>query len=516
MSKARKNIYYVLALVIPIALAVYLLYKMNAIAAIDPVLRYAGSQTRSVINQALFIFSLQAFGLVLMYCFNKHFSKMKVIMLSFIVGVLTWCLSSVIIVCVGVPFKWYYVALLCIAVLAAAYFTQKPEKPAKNDIAFYAKTLGLYASLALFFAALCVFRFSYDSYMYINTGQKIAKLGYLPKELIKIVSGFPLFTPMLFAPSVFFGYDFSQGVYLLINVQFTVFVGYAAYEHLKDKVSQRKALAAGALTFLAIGSANIYFELTYWPMSNLLTTMTMFGMLYFARQAQEEKQGANMLFSAFFGICFVLTRSENMLLYICFMFIISLGEIEKKHLALHLASVAAALALWYFRFFSVAGFDFTEGAFLTVERAAGVLGVLVLFIIYILFISKSAFVTKRKKLIERMFFLAMVLAIAVIAILNPVNFMENMKATLYNVFYDGGWAGALMLFSAMYFIKLLSQKGFDWFDKQILVFILFFVIIFLLRSMPLRVGFGDSGNRYFAHVLPVLAYSISTALTKKI
>lgn len=516
MSRMKKNVYYALAFIVPIALSVLLIYWMNEKAVSDVVLRNAGKVTSSVINQALFIFALEAYGLLVMMCFNRYFSKLKIVMLSFVVGTLVWCLSSVVIVCIGIAFKWYYVALLCFAALVALYFVLKPEKISKEDIIFYAKTLLIYVALALFFAAFCVFRFSYDSYMYINTGQKIAKLGYISKDLVGIVSGFSLFTPMLFSPSVFFDFDFSQGVYILLNVQFTVFVGYAVYEYLIEKISVKKAIIAGALSFLAIASSNIYFEMIYWPLSNLITTMTMFGMLYFSWRAQKKNEGINMLISAFFAVCFVLTRSENMLLYVCFMFILSLSSIKKKNLALHIAGVAVALLLWYIRFFLIAGFDFADGAFLTAKRAAQVLGVLVLFIVYVLLLSKSEFVLKRKKLMERIFFIAMALAIVGIALIKPDFFVENSRVTLLNIFYDGAWAGAIMTFAFLYFVKLISEKEFNYFDRQSLVFILFFIIIFLLRDMSLRVGYGDSGSRYFAHILPILIYNISTTLGKKI
>ena len=70
------------------------------------------------------------------------------------------------------------------------------------------------------------------------------------------------------------------------------------------------------------------------------------------------------------------------------MFLFSLTDIKRKQIALHLVFTSIALALWYFRFFVVAGIGFSEGAFLTFERAAGVLGVFILFILYVLFISK--------------------------------------------------------------------------------------------------------------------------------
>jgi hypothetical protein len=198
------------------------------------------------------------------------------------------------------------------------------------------------------------------------------------------------------------------------------------------------------------------------------------------------------------------------------MFILSLTDIKKRSLALHVGSVALALILWYVRFFAVAGIDFTEGAFLTMDKAAAVLGVLILFIGYILFLRDTAFITGRKKLIERVFFAAMAAAVIGLAFLKPDFFIENAKVTAANIFFDGGWGGALMVFAIMYVIKLAAVPGFDYFDRQALVFIFFFIIIFLLRQMPLRVGYGDSGSRYFAHILPLLIYNISRALGKKI
>ena len=86
----------------------------------------------------------------------------------------------------------------------------------------------------------------------------------------------------------------------------------------------------------------------------------------------------------------------------------------------------------------MAGIDFTEGAFLTMDKAAAVLGVLILFIGYILFLRDTAFITGRRKLIERVFFAAMAAAVIGLAFLKPDFFIENAKVTAANIFFDGG------------------------------------------------------------------------------
>ncbi len=515
MSKLKKNIIYILAFITPLLLTVVLLYFMNRIAGADAIFKNVGRINSSVINQAIFIFALEVYGLIIMMCFNRYLSKLKIVMLSFIVGTLLWCLASVVVVCVGIAFTWYWTVIVCLIFAIALYFMLKLKMPNRQEIIFYTKSLGLYISIAFFFAALCVFRFSYDSYMYVNTGMKIAKLGFLSEGLIEIVSGFSLFTPMLYSPAVFFGYDFSQGVNLLLNTQFTVFIGYAVYSNLKERTSLKISVMSGALAVLALISSNIYLELMYWPMSNMLTAMTLFGIIYFSHKAIIDNSKANMILSAIFGMCFVLIRSENMLLYICIMFLVSLSNVNKKHLSLHILSAALALALWYFKFFAVAGLNFSEGAFLTVARAVQLMSLFIAFIVYVMFFSKTKFALRKRKMLEGTFFIAMIGAIVLLGILKPDFFAINMEATIVNVFYDGSWAGALITLSALYLMKLYFEKKIDYYDKSIFIFILFYIIIFLLRAMPLRIGFGDSGSRYFAHILPIVVYAISTSLAVK-
>jgi hypothetical protein len=490
-----------------------LIYKMGRIRQTDLLLRYAQAIESSVANQAILIFAIEIFGLAFMLCFNRFMDKLKSVKLSFIVGALMWSLASAVIVCTGIVFKWYSVVMLCFIVLIALYFILRPRKILKDEIVFYVKTLVIYISLAFFFASLCVFRFSYDSYMYVNTGHKIAKLGYLHQDLIEIVSGFSLFTSMLFAPAVFFNYDFSQGLYLLLNVQFTIFIGYAIYDALKERLGLKRAIIAGVLSVLAVGSSNIYFEMMYWPLSNLITTMSLFLMIYFSQSAIKNNQKENMILSAFFGMCFVLTRSENMLFYICIMFLVSLCNIDKKYLALHLGSVALALSMWYFRFFSVAGLHFSEGAFLTIERAAGVLLIFALFIIYVLLFNKIKLLYKNKKYLEKIFFGAFALAIVAFSILKFDFLVTNIRSTFLNMLYDGSWATSILVFMSLYLIRWVFGEKTNFYDKTVLVFVLFHIIIFLLRAMPLRIGFGDSGSRYFAHILPIMIYTIAISLS---
>lgn len=513
MSKTKKNLLYIIAFIMPILMAGVLIYKMGPIREMDALFRYAQSIGSSVLNQALFIFSVELFGLAIMLCFNRYMDKLKTVMLSFIVGVLLWSLVSVLIVCIGIPFKWYSVAILCLLVLVTLFFVLRPRKLAKDEVVFYIKTFVIYASLAFFFASLCVFRFSYDSYMYVNTGHKVAKLGYLHHDLIEIVSGFSLFTSMLFSPAIFFNYDFSQGLYILLNAQFTIFIGYAIFDVLRDKLGVKKSIIAGVFSVLAVASSSIYFEMMYWPLSNLLTAMTLFLMIYFGQSALRKDQSINMMLSAFFGMCFVLIRSENMLLYICIMFLMTLCDINKKYLALHLGSVAFALAMWYFRFFMVAGLDFSEGAFLTMERAAGVMLVFGAFIAFVLLFNKIKIIYKNKKLLEKIFFATFIFVIVVLSIMKFDFFKVNTISTFVNMFYDGSWATAIIIFMSLYLIRWTFGDKANFYDKTVLVFILFHIVIFLLRAMPLRIGFGDSGSRYFAHILPIMIYSIAVSLT---
>jgi hypothetical protein len=81
------------------------------------------------------------------------------------------------------------------------------------------------------------------------------------------------------------------------------------------------------------------------------------------------------------------------------------------------------------------------------------------------------------------------------------------------MFYDGSWGTAILIFMSLYLIRWVFGEKSNFYDKTVLVFILFHIVIFLLRAMPLRIGFGDSGSRYFAHILPIMIYTIAISLS---
>ena len=307
----------------------------------------------------------------------------------------------------------------------------------------------------------------------------------------------------------FFHYDFSQGLYVMLNAQFTIALALFIYMALCKKVSKRIALITSRTAFFLLIGANLFFELMYWPMSNLLTAMTLFFMLYFANKSSKEQNNASLWLSLFFALCLILSRSENSLLMLVVMFPLSMLQIPRRKLTIYVTVTLGVVLLWYMRFFLVAGVSFNEGAFLTIDRAILVIGVYLAMLVYLLFVRDMKWVANNKNKTEALFFIAFTVGIIGLSVLKPDFAGTNSFSTMVNMFRTGGWVLSLYLFFGLYLIRAVLPIKWDLWDKVSLSFILFFVAIFLLRAMPLRIGYGDSGNRYFAHILPVVVYGLT-------
>lgn len=513
----RWRILYGLGVFFTLMAAAFLIYMMNRItndhaffsSMMEPM-------TGQIIRQAAFIFMLSVYGFALLMPSGKQLVWGHHIVLALIVGTLTWAMVSQVVICLGIPFTALSVILGCVLVLAVVWIVSKPDWKSVS-MKSYILPLIAYASLAVFFAALCVFRFSYDSFIYINTGEKLAKVGYLTKDLISIVSGFSIFTSMFFAPAEFFGFDFSQGLYLFFNTAFAVTVSYFTVYALQSKLKMKWAVLSGFGAFLLMMGANMFFEIMYWPLSNLPTAAALFLMIYFIHDSmQKNRADFGFFMSLFFGISFIWLRSEHSLFMLVAIFLISNLGYSRKRMMQYTLTCLLAVLLWYFRFFAVAGISFDKGAFLTIDRALPVLAAYVAMIVYLLWIRDSKLVRNNAKWMEPLFFGVFILGIAGMSLLNPEHARINFQATFVNIYRYGGWGGSLILFSGLLVMYYGVIREYNFWDKMLLSVILFYCLIFVMRDMPLRIGYGDSGNRYFTHMIPLVAYMVGTRLIPKL
>jgi|GEM_PF-6078520 len=516
MTKRKANIIYLAFLAFFLLAGAYLVYRMNrivgSVAIFDAI---TPPMLPQILNQTLFITALCAFGMALLLSTGILPHKGSLIVTAPIIGAYAWCLLSVLILCAGIPFtKWSAIAacILSLGGCIAYKLTKNKSCPPKGDWRHYGMALVMYAAAAFFFSSLCIFRFSYDSYMYINGGEMLARLGKLTPELIPMASSFSLFTQMLFAPAVFFGYDFSHGLYMMLNTAFVLAVAYFVFSDLKGEWSMKKAWLLSAAAFVYIVTSNLFFEIMYWPLSNLVTAAQIFFVLYFANKHKMSE--GNLVLSLFFAVCMVLTRSENGLIMVITIFIISLADIKKARMLPYCGAVFAAILIWYLRFFLVAGTAFNEGEFLTIGRALPIVAVYAAMLIYIAFIRDTKIITNHKKALEYLFFAAFALAAIGLMLLDTEKALYNLTSTAVNMYKEGGWGAALFIAGALYLLRYVSGEPVGIWDRFTLAFLLFYLAIYMLRGTGLRIGYGDSGNRYFVHLIPVFAYLFATSFTR--
>ncbi len=288
-------------------------------------------------------------------------------------------------------------------------------------------------------------------------------------------------------------------------------VSYVIYIEIVEKIGHTKAIIVSICSFLAVVTANIFFLLMYLPLSNLIAACSMFFTVYFIYRSYKDNYSLPMLMvSLFFALCFIWTRSENGLFILMVIFVMTQLKFDKKSATIYSLVSFGAIGLWYMRFFLVAG-RFSEGDFLTIDKALLVLGVYAVMIVYVL-ISDKKLVANNAKTIKILYYVGLVLALAVLILMDLDKAETNLQVTITNLFRTGGWGFSMVFLILSMLIYYYYVDEWDVFDKVLVNFILFYMLIYMLRGHSLRVGYGDSGNRYLTYLIPYFVFMFSTRL----
>ena len=94
-------------------------------------------------------------------------------------------------------------------------------------------------------------------------------------------------------------------------------------------------------------------------------------------------------------------------------------------------------------------------------------------------------------------------------LLNPIIYIENIKAFAANFFHQSGW-GFFAIFLLIFLLSLpINQYHFGYMDLAWIGYLLLGVAVCWARDGILREGIGDSGNRVMLQAVPLIVYSMT-------
>jgi len=459
------------------------------------------------VREALFLMLLSFSGFVHCSRFSGTHHRWIGLAVAFPVGLGHWTIISLVaLFCSGgvryVPF------LVSVFALIQFLFLVRRERWA-GMLAWLpwgltAAALGLVAGLS--FGKLGWIQVSYDSIEQIAFGRALAEGGW-DSSYGFLVATWGMVLPLEQAASVVFGIDVIRGGSGLLAVSLLALLALTIW-----LLADEARVTAAVLAVVFLASTNFFaFQSAY--VHNSLPSAT-FLLMFLSGLALATKTGdGSWLELSFVGIMgFALCRTEGILFSVAAL-VLAASVIEKTSLwsrfRRFVTAYVVVMLLWCFVWMSLIG---TGSDIMTKERIIIQMAALV-FGLGMIVLPWDIFGRIRTNMPE----IAVVASLAAILlsyIWQPEHTLKNLQVILGNLLQDGRWGMAWwsVIVAAPLALSLASGRNSRALISFAIVFVSLVVLMGLMR-IPYRLGWFDSANRIFTHLLPLLVLGCAVAAT---
>lgn len=310
-----------------------------------------------------------------------------------------------------------------------------------------------------------------------------------------------------------FGFGESFGIREMFHLNFILFFGVCVYERAKEHAGVRGGVIAAVLISGVLTVSTPFFILGHWALANMYFMEMFFIAAYSAADYTDKGRGVTpllLLALSFFrieGTLFVVW------LVICIAYYTGIGRKLAVSVMLPMAVMFGGYSVKIFTQFYVLDNIYT---FLRPEKAAVLVGVIVIAGVYIMFIEPRI-PEKFAGYLPVAYIGALALGNVLLFVMNRELYIGNLKAFYANLFRQSGWGmmpyfviAMTLLLAAEYVIRRVRKeksevKAYDPFTMTLAVgFVLIVLAASYGRGDVLSEVVGDSGNRVLLQIVPVV------------
>ncbi len=322
--------------------------------------------------------------------------------------------------------------------------------------------------------------------------------------------------PLLYAPSVFLG----DGYLAVIQPAFA-FTLLSAFVYLGLR-ALRSQLANPWLRVAVVGlsvgvmlSTDFMAYQAVYIHNNLPSAACLLVAAVTLWLALDEDNAAWLIFSVPAWLSFSLLRTEAPLFALLFILLaLSSGRLNYRVRLIAFLPWAGVLLLWHVRLLIGIG----AGTYILDASKLWIIVAALLAFVVLLAVSRWSWIERR--LLPALPWLMMgagLAALAGLAARQPDALRPNLEAFVRNLFVDGRWNATWFFLLGFWFLAcVLPELHYGRvFSFGIPLFFLFVLLLGFLTRKPFRVGWGDSANRMFTHLLPFVLFYLLLKFTQR-
>lgn len=482
----------------------------------QPVVQLADQLTKGYgIMQIIAILILFTYGFLLLRAMKKTLSNYWVIVLAFPVALASWCVCSLILLILGIPFHLLSTAIFMLLILIIIWIQEKRiwNRQIILDGLYYL----IYGTGIAAIATSGIFPIimSGDSYYFImQYGYLLAKAGRISLELVGQWVTWTGHTPALIGSIAYFGgFETIWGIHHMLMISFVSTVALFLYENLKHRFKKKALWISCFLTAFIFYLPPVRF-LSAYVIANAYFMVYMFLLFCLSlkvEQAVTEEQKFYGLLISLFSIMLSMSRPEGGAT-VCFLILcLSCLKLANGFLIKYLMIPNGVVLLgFYLKLWSLGSFHADEWAMLDYKTVAIILAIWTILFLYLCFIRNKRLL-KLQNHVEMNIFIALSAGSLLLMLIDTEKYIGNLQVILYNLANETwGYVPWFLLLGSI----LLVKKGVSFTFKELfwLGFILFNIDICWGRDHMLRIGTGDSCNRILFSVVPVIICSMVISL----
>ncbi len=455
----------------------------------------------------LFYVLLYMAGLIFLLPLSKKISIWVITAIGFPTGLILWIFSALIVLIIGLPFNWLWMALLLIltaSISAAIFISQKPGTLSKLDLSVL-----LTGMLSVIILSFSITNKSYvfataDSFSIIFHARVLAKSG-LVTWAVNQFTEWGVVVPVIQMTGSLFKMDFITGYQTLLSVSLLAILGLSIFFALKKHFSVLISLVfSGSLGAVMI--SKIYQVHTFYIHNNLVAGVFMFVGLYGLWNFIQKNENEWLILGSIFLTAFGFSRIEAPLYVILFMILaLSIKRFNNRQ-ALILVLPYSILALgWHLSLLTSGG----QNQLLSNNNILIILAGLAVLQVFTFINQKlPAFSSIIPEVIISSLGFGLVLTILV----EPDHMITSLTHFWQNLLDMFAWGGSwivVVAFIPFYIIKTDQSAENKFLGYSTFSYILLILIIAIAR-IPYRLGETDSANRLMLQILPVIIFLIAS------
>lgn len=472
-----------------------------------------GYQGRSIFSALI----MCLLGFISVFLMQKEWKANRMLIYAFPVGVFSWICFSVLIICVGLPYK--IITMIFIYIIFWLILTQFNQFDIRKiiNIEFLSYVCFMIGTIIILSSCILPIFQSYDSYYFIDFfGQSIARNAGLYEGSASMAMHTALGMATLSAYNAFWKLDNTYLIQYCVMISFLLMYAVSLYEY---KVSFKNCKFATAVIVILVFAEPCVLQLMCWNISNAYYMVLLF-MIYLELSSVINSNVwtiGNRIFVPVLICAASYLRAEAPLFICCIIIAMLATKLKRKDIFMELILPAMASSLLlYFRLYILSG-TALNGSFLSVSTVLLMLG---LYCLVAIIAALSGIIVFSKVFAARLYLLLFAVVVIVGIVLFVIDkgvFGGSLKVYLHNMSnVDDFWgvsAGVvLFLFFIQYFIGN-EKNNFG----NILCILLFFAILYLgparaIIDEPPRKGYGDSFNRNFVSLLPLVWHVVVSGI----